>query len=122
MEAGANGYVLKDDSSSSLFDAISLVMCNKVFFSAGVCDTVLTGFLGNSGSPRHATSWCQLTVREREVIKLVAEGYKNREIAAHLKLSIKTIEKHRSSLMSKLGLHGVSALTTYAIEHRLVSV
>lgn len=122
MNAGANGYVLKEDPSSSLFDAISLVMRNKVFLSAGICDTVLSGFLGNVESLSSSSSWHQLTVREREVIKLVAEGYKNREIAAQLKLSIKTIEKHRSSLMNKLGVHGTSALTTYAIEHSLVSI
>ena len=122
MDAGANGYILKEDSSANLFDAIALVMRDKVFLSAGICDTVLHGFLGNLESSNSATSWHQLTIREREVIKLVAEGYKNREIAAELKLSIKTIEKHRSSLMHKLGIRGTSALTTYAIEHSLVSI
>jgi len=122
LEAGANGYVLKEDSSSNLFNAISLTMNNKVFLSAGVCDTVLNGFLGRPESTSTATSWCRLTTREREVIKLVAEGYKNREIATQLRLSIKTIEKHRSSLMNKLDLRGASALTTYAIEHSLVTI
>jgi len=61
-------------------------------------------------------------VREREVMKLVAEGHKNREIAVHLSLSIKTIEKHRSNLMSKLNFSSVSELMSYAIEHSLVSI
>ncbi|MGD2054684.1 MAG: response regulator transcription factor [Gammaproteobacteria bacterium] len=122
LEAGANGYVLKDDTSASLLNAIESLYNGDVFLSAGVCNTVLTAFLGVNSNDSPDRSWCQLTVREREVIKLVAEGYKNREIAAHLSLSIKTFEKHRSSLMSKLGLHCTSALTTYAIEHSLISI
>lgn len=123
LAAGANAYVLKDDSCNSLMTAIESVINGQVFLSPGVCDTVLSGFLGHSESARtSASSWCQLTAREREVIKLVAEGYKNREIASHLSLSIKTVEKHRSSLMSKLNLRGVSALTAYAIEHSLVTI
>ena len=122
LESGANGYVLKTDSSDNLLTAIESVLDGHAYFSSCVCDTVLSGFLGNSKTEQEAVSWCRLTVREREVIKLVAEGYKNREIAMHLKLSIKTIEKHRSNLMSKLNLHGASALTAYAIEHCLVII
>lgn len=122
FEAGANGYVLKGDSSDILLSAINAILGGQVFLSAGVCETVLNGFLGVSESARGATSWCQLTVREREVMKLVAEGYKNREIATHLSLSIKTIEKHRSSLMRKLDITSVSGLTAYAIEHSLIAI
>jgi DNA-binding NarL/FixJ family response regulator len=62
-----------------------------------------------------------LSSREREVLKLVAEGYKTREIAEYLSLSEKTVEKHRANMMRKLDLHGVSAVTTYAIENGLLS-
>ena len=120
--AGANGYVLKGDSSDFLLAAIEAILSGQVFLSSGVCETVLSGFLGFSDNARAATSWCRLTVREREVMKLVAEGYKNREIAAHLSLSVKTIEKHRASLMKKLDITGVSALTAYAIENNLVAI
>jgi DNA-binding NarL/FixJ family response regulator len=122
LESGASGYVLKTDSSDSMLTAIESVLDGHAYFSSSICDTVLNGFLGNSEAEQAAVSWCRLTVREREVIKLVAEGYKNREIAMHLKLSIKTIEKHRSNLMSKLNLSGASALTAYAIEHCLVII
>ncbi len=121
FEAGANGYVLKDDTSDSLLTAISSVLAGQVYITPGVCETILGGFLGYSENARSAVSWCRLTVREREVMKLVAEGHKNREIALHLSLSIKTIEKHRSNLMSKLNLKNVSELTSYAIEHNLVT-
>lgn len=122
LAAGASGYVLKDDSSHALLLAIESIAKGEIYLSSGVCNTVLSGFLGNSEHVRSANSWCQLTGREREVIKLVAEGYKNREIAVHLSLSIKTVEKHRSSLMNKLNIRGVSALTAYAIEHSLVTI
>jgi len=122
FEAGANGYVLKDDTSDSLLAAINSVLRDQVYITSGVCETILGGFLGNSENARSAVSWCRLTVREREVMKLVAEGYKNREIASHLSLSIKTIEKHRSNLMGKLNFRSVTELTSYAIEHSLVAI
>ena len=67
------------------------------------------------------TSWETLTQREREILKLIAEGYKNKEIADELCISVKTVEKHRSNLMEKLNLHNVQALTALAIEKGLVS-
>jgi two-component system response regulator NreC len=65
--------------------------------------------------------WDTLTDREREVVKLVAEGYKNREIAEHLCVSLKTVEKHRANVMRKLDLHSVASLTAYAFENGLVA-
>lgn len=122
LAAGANGYVLKDDASSSLLMAIEAVSNGKPYFSPGVCGTILNGYLGSSDGPALVPSWTGLTSREREVMKLVAEGYKNREIAKHLSLSIKTVEKHRSSLMRKLDINCVPALTAYAIQHSLVHI
>ena len=120
--AGANGYLLKDDSTSRILAAIDCVLKGQVYLSPGVCDKVVSGFIDNTGNTGCAPSWTHLTLREREVIKLVAEGYKNREIAVHLSLSIKTVEKHRSNLMKKLDIRGVPALTAYAIENSLVSI
>ena len=122
FEAGANGYVLKDDTGDSLLAAINSVLSDQIYITSGVCETILGGFLGYSENARSAVSWCRLTVREREVMKLVAEGYKNREIASHLSLSIKTIEKHRSNLMGKLNFRSVTELTSYAIENSLVAI
>ncbi len=67
------------------------------------------------------TSWETLTHREREILKLIAEGYKNKEIANDLCISVKTVEKHRANLMEKLNLHNVQALTAFAIEKGLIS-
>ena len=88
--------------------------------SPGICDKVINGFLDRPGKARSTRSWDQLTLREREVLKLIAEGNKNRNIAERLSVSVKTVEKHRANLMKKLNLHGVSALTMYAIDHGLI--
>lgn len=122
MAAGASGYLLKDDTTSNILSAISSVLNGQVYLSSGVCEQVVSGFLGRTERSYQRSPWTVLTLREREVIKLVAEGYKNREIASHLSLSIKTVEKHRSNLMRKLDLSGVPALTAYAIENSLVTI
>jgi DNA-binding NarL/FixJ family response regulator len=67
------------------------------------------------------SAWDTLTKREREILKLIAEGYKNKEIAGDLCISVKTVEKHRANLMEKLDLHNAQALTAYAIDRGLVS-
>ena len=68
-----------------------------------------------------ASSWETLTQREREVLKMVGEGYKNKEIADFLCISLKTVQKHRANIMGKLNLHTASLLTSYAIEKGLVT-
>jgi DNA-binding NarL/FixJ family response regulator len=121
LDAGADGYVLKDDTSNDLLTSIRNVRKGKVHLSPGICDKIINGYLANPAKDQSRRSWDQLTIREREVLKLIAEGNKNREIAEHLSVSIKTVEKHRSNLMKKLNLHCVSALTTYAIDNNLIS-
>jgi DNA-binding NarL/FixJ family response regulator len=122
LDAGAVGYVLKDDTHHDLMTAISNVQKGKIYLSPGICDKVINGFLDPSTSATSSHSWNQLTVREREVTKLIAEGKKSREVAEYLSVSLKTVEKHRSNLMRKLDLHSVSAITKYAIENSLVSL
>ena len=119
LDAGASGYVLKDDTHHDLLTAIASVRKGKVYLSPGICDQVINGFLGPATSP---SSWSQLTVREREVTKLIAEGKKSREVAEYLSVSLKTVEKHRSNLMRKLDLHSISEITKYAIANSLVSL
>lgn len=122
LDAGADCYVLKNESRGELMKAISSVRSGKNYLSPGICDRVVTGYLhGTNGENPSYSSWNQLTPREREVLKLVAEGYRTREIAEHLSLSHKTIEKHRANFMRKLDLHNVSAVTTYAITNGIIS-
>jgi DNA-binding NarL/FixJ family response regulator len=121
LDAGANGYLLKDDSHHDLLTAIRSVALGGTYLSPKVCGKVVRGYLVNDAVGGVGLSSDMLTEREREVVKLVAEGYKNREIAEHLSLSIKTVEKHRANIMRKLDLHSASELTAYAIENGLVS-
>ncbi len=121
LGAGAEGYLLKDDCLSELLTAIRRVLSGKRYLSPSVADKVVSGYLGQQTVPHAATSWETLTQREREVIKLVAEGYKNREIAEYLSISAKTVEKHRANLMKKLRLRSAAELTAYAIDKGLVA-
>jgi len=121
LEAGADGYVLKDDSQKDLLAAFASVQKGRVYLSSGICDKVIIGYLKRVADTSSEYSWDLLTVRERQVLKLIAEGSKNREISTYLSISLKTVEKHRTNLMKKLDLHSISALTTYAIDNCLVS-
>ncbi len=121
LQAGANGYALKDDTHQELISAIRRVLRGDTYLSPGISGKIITSYLDRPGQDGAAATWDALTSREREILKLIAEGYKNKEIAEYLSLSLKTIEKHRSNLMKKLDLHSASALTAYAIENGLIS-
>lgn len=121
LQAGANGYVLKDATHAELMIAIKGVLSGKTFLSPGVSEKVIDGYLEGRKGLKTQSSWDTLSPREREVLKLIAEGKKNREIAEFLYLSLKTVEKHRSNLMKKLDLHNAAALTAFAIEKGIVS-
>ncbi|MFQ5935614.1 MAG: response regulator [Acidiferrobacterales bacterium] len=120
LEAGADGYVLKSDSQTDLVGAIRSAIGGKTYLSPSIADKVVTGYLGQPGTPAGTLPSDTLTHREREVLKLIAEGHKNKDIAAALSISPKTVEKHRANLMTKLNLHSAAALTAYAIENGLV--
>ena len=120
LRAGANGYVLKDASNAELIMAVRSVLAGKIYLSPSISDKVVNAFLVGRSSCGEKSRWDVLTAREREILKLIAEGRTSKFIADHLGLSIKTVEKHRSNLMKKLDLHNVSALTTFAIGQGLV--
>jgi len=121
LQAGADAYVLKDATHSELMVAIKSVLAGKRYLSPGVSEKVIEGYLEGRRESKFRSPWDTLTRREREVLKLIGEGYKNKEIADYLCLSVKTVETHRANLMRKLDLHDVSALTTFAIEKGLVT-
>lgn len=120
LQAGADGYVLKDATHEELMLAIQNVLKGKTYLSPGVSEKVIEGYLEGKESQIPSSTLGLLSQREREVLKLIAEGYKNKEIAADLCISLKTVEKHRANLMKKLDLHNAAALTAYAIEQGLV--
>ena len=117
LKAGASGYLLKDDTSDELINAINNILAGKIHLSSGICGNVVMGYLADQGNQTRSTSAVLLTTREREVIKLIAEGYKNKDTAKYLSISLKTVEKHRSNLMKKLDLHSTSSITSYAINN-----
>ncbi|MCG2779099.1 MAG: response regulator transcription factor [Desulfobacterales bacterium] len=121
FKSGADGYCLKDASHSELLMAIKSVLSGKRYISPGISGKVLEGYLDDRETLKSSSSWDSLTQREREILKLVGEGYKNKEIADYLCISAKTVEKHRSNIMGKLDLHTASALTAYAIKKGLVT-
>jgi DNA-binding NarL/FixJ family response regulator len=121
LKAGADGYMLKDSTQSELMMAVKSVLSGKHFISPGISERVIEGYLDGRKILKTRTSWDTLTHREREILKLIGEGYKNKKIADLLCISVKTVEKHRANLMQKLDLHSTSALTTLALEKGLIS-
>jgi DNA-binding NarL/FixJ family response regulator len=122
LDAGANGYMLKDASQSELNLAIEYVLAGKIFLSPSISDKVIDVYLKNKMRGKKKSAWISLTSREREILQLIAEGNKNKDIGDHLCISLKTVEKHRANLMQKLDLHNTAALTTYAIKEKIISI
>jgi DNA-binding NarL/FixJ family response regulator len=121
FRAGADGYLLKDSTHAELLMAVKKVLSGKHYISPEISESVIDGYLEGKKTLKPRTSWETLTQREREILKLIAEGYKNKEIAEDLCISVKTVEKHRANLMEKLDLHSIQALTAFAIEKGIVS-
>jgi len=121
LKSGADGYVLKDDTSDELINAINNVLAGKTYLSPSICSEVVLGYLADSDKEKISSSLDKLTTREREVMKLIAESYRNKDVAEYLSISLKTVEKHRSNMMKKLDLHNASSITSYAIKNGLVT-
>lgn len=120
FQAGSDGYVLKYASHDELVMAIKTVLKGQPYLSPAVSTVILKGYLEGKEKPVIESSCGALTQREREVLKLIAEGYKNKQIAELLGISVKTVERHRSNLMKKLDLHSGPALTSFAVEKGLI--
>ena len=121
LRAGADGYILKDATGDELRTAIRSVLQGKTYLSPDISNTVISGYLGSRRVAGITSAWETVTHRERQVLKLVAEGRPNKSIADYLSLSVQTVEKHRSNLMKKLDLHNASSLTAFAIAKGLMS-
>jgi DNA-binding NarL/FixJ family response regulator len=120
LRAGASGYLIKDCSFKELARAIRMVVRNKTYLSPGIMDVVVKDYVrppAYSDSPPSS-----LTIRESEVLQLVAEGHSTSQIANFLHVSVKTIETHRQNLLSKINAKGIAGLTKYAIREGLTSV
>jgi DNA-binding NarL/FixJ family response regulator len=116
LEAGASGYVSKRGADSDLIDAIRTVADGRTFLSSRTQGTLMRQWL-DEGTPGRRDD---LTPRELEVVKLIAEAYTNRQIAEALSLSEKTVESHRGNLLAKLGMRDRVEIARYAIRRGLV--
>ena len=120
LQSGANGYVVKEADHRELLLAMRSVLKEKRFLSPDISAKVIDGYLDGRKRLKSESAWESLTARERQVLKLIAEGYKSKGIADLLCISEKTVAKHRANIMKKLDLHSASALTAYAMERGLV--
>lgn len=120
LQAGADGYVLKDATYAELMMAVKAVLNGKTYLSPAISEQVVSVYLNGGKNSQAVSPWESLSHREREVLKLIAEGHTNKLIADFLFLSVKTVEKHRSNLMRKLDMHNAASLTAFAIEKGLI--
>ncbi len=120
LKAGVDGYVLKEASYAELILAIRSVLKGKHYLSPEISGKLIEGYLDGRKTVKIKSIWETLTKREREILKLIAEGYKNKEMAEQLYISVNTVEKHRSNIMDKLNIHSTAALIAFAIEKGLV--
>jgi two-component system response regulator NreC len=121
LAAGASGYVLKDVAGRELVSAIRQVAGGEAFFSPSMTKTLTSLYLHSLEAERTHDPYDDLTIREREVLQLVAEGFTNHQIAEMLKLSIKTVKTHRLHLMQKLDLHDRTELVKYAFQKGIIT-
>ena len=114
MRAGASGYLLKMAAAAELIKAIRAVAAGAIYLDSALAERVVHNYMRQQslkGETRHET----LTAREEEVLRLVARGYVNKEIAARLNLSVKTVEAHKTRFMEKLGLRNRADVVRYAL-------
>jgi two-component system response regulator NreC len=122
IEAGALGFLTKASASSELTSAIRCVYRGESFLSPAVAKLMIEDYQQAAATRDRIDSYDQLTDREKEVLKLVAEGYTTQEIATALVISPKTVEGHRTSLMAKLDLHNRIDVVKYALRKGLIDV
>jgi len=119
LQAGANGYLLKESAGSEVISAVRAVFLGRRYLSPSIRDTVMEAYMQN----RQIQSPLEiLSMREREVLQLTVEGHSSAAIADRLGLSSKTIETYRSRLMGKIGVHDLTELVRFAIKHGITPI
>lgn len=114
FRSGCSGYVLKENAFEELAAAIRKVMTGEMYVSGALTPMMLSGFLSSEKES------CELSGREREILKLLAEGYSNKEIAEMLAISVKTVETHRANIMRKHRFKNITELVLYAVRNHII--
>ena len=115
IKAGVNGYVLKQSAPTELINAIRTVTSGRSYVDSELTHKVMGGYIGRSAGPLRGEGAREVSDRESEVLRLIAWGYSNKEIAARLELSVKTVEAHKSNAMRKLNMRSRIDIVRYAI-------
>ena len=119
--AGARGYVLKSDASLYLVEAIKSLSRHKPFFTPRISEAILNFFVTSAGGGQSESAASDpLTLREREILQLLAESKSNKEISSRLRISVRTVETHRRSIMQKVKANSIVELVHYAIRNGIV--
>ena len=119
LKAGALGYLLKNSAFKELSDALDNVIAGKPYISPEITTVVLSELAAGPSAPDSGTT--DLTSREREILQLLAEGRRSKDISEELHISIKTVQTHRRNIMEKLNIRNLPDLTRYAIQEGLIS-
>jgi DNA-binding NarL/FixJ family response regulator len=130
LRAGASGYVLKNSGKKEIFDAVRSALSGERFFSPGISKIIVDGFVSRSEAAtgpgerksQRSGSKQDLTDREIEILRFIAQGFTNRQIADQLCLSFRTVNTHRANLMQKLDIHETAGLVRYAINAGLIKL
>jgi two-component system, NarL family, response regulator NreC len=122
LQAGASGYVPKRVAPDTLLHAIHVVAEGNVFLEPSIAKNLVADYLMHVQDGTEKDSYDGLTAREQEVLILIAEDYGNQQIANHLTISVKTVERHRENIMRKLKLHSRTELVKYAIRKKMIAL
>lgn len=120
LRIGVRGYLLKRSVTEELLLAVRAVYRGETFLCPGISEMVMADFLARQPRSDGISDFDRLSPREREILKLIAEGYTNRAIAEAIHVSIKTVEKHRANLMTKLNIQDLAGLIRIALKHGLI--
>ena len=122
LRKGAKGYLMKDSLREELNLAIQAASRNQIYLSPSISSTLLNNLWELQAETGTVTMADRLTSRERQILQLIAEGYTNNDISEKLTISVKTVEKHRANVMTKLEVNDISGLMREAIRHNLIFV
>lgn len=121
LDTGVKGYVLKSDAARDLVVAVEALQHNKTFFTSKVAEMILDGYLKKAKNPTETEpAASRITPRQREILKLLAEGKTSKDVAVALGMSTKTVETHRSNIMKRLNCHSLGELVRYALRNQII--